>query len=97
MFAGSDRGRERELSIFSLIVPAKMNDVDPWAWVPDVLARIGDHPATRLDQLLPWNWEKTAAAIVVAARKSLSPGYPPDGLFSPHPVQRHRYLRQVEA
>jgi len=82
--------------MFSLIVPAGTNDVDPRAWVPDVLARIGDHPATRLDQLLPWNWEKTAAAIVVAARKSLSPGYQPDGLFSSHPIQRLRYLRRVE-
>jgi hypothetical protein len=44
---------------FSLIVSAKMNDVDPQAWLTDVLARIAAHPAHRLDELLPWNW-KTA-------------------------------------
>ena len=39
-----------------LIVTAKLNDVDPQAWLADVLNRIGDHPASHLDQLLPWNW-----------------------------------------
>jgi len=42
--------------MYSLIVTAKMNDVDPQAWLADVLARIADHPANRLDELLPWNW-----------------------------------------
>jgi len=42
---------------------AKLNDVDPQAWLADVLARIADHPATKLDQLLPWNWRPHAAAI----------------------------------
>ena len=41
----------------SLIVSAKMNDVDPQAWLADVLARIATHPAHRLDELLPWNWK----------------------------------------
>lgn len=40
----------------SLIVTAKMNDVDPRAWPTDVLARIADHPASRLHELLPWRW-----------------------------------------
>jgi hypothetical protein len=40
----------------SLIVTAKMNDVDPQAWLADVLARTAEHPAHRLDELLPWNW-----------------------------------------
>jgi hypothetical protein len=57
MFAGSDRGGERAADIYSLIVPAKMNDLDPQAWLADVLARIAGHPAKRLDELLPWNWK----------------------------------------
>ena len=40
----------------SLIVTAKMNDVDPQAWLADVLARIAEHPVQKLDELLPWNW-----------------------------------------
>lgn len=58
LFAGSDRGGERAAAIYSLIVTARLNDVDPRAWLADVLARIGDHPASRLDKLLPWNWCK---------------------------------------
>jgi len=41
-----------------LIVTAKMNDVDPQAWLADVLARIAEHPVQRLDELLPWNWRR---------------------------------------
>lgn len=57
LFAGSDRGGERAAAIYSLIVTAKLNDVDPRAWLADVLARIGDHKASRLDELLPWKWK----------------------------------------
>ena len=42
---------------YSLIVTAKMNNVDPHAWLADVLARIATHPAHRIDELLPWNWK----------------------------------------
>jgi transposase len=56
LFAGSDRGGERAAAIYSLITTAKLNDVDPRAWLADVLARINDHPAARLVDLLPWNW-----------------------------------------
>ena len=52
--------------MYSLIITAKLNGVDPRAWLADVLARIADHPAARLHELLPWNWRKaredTAAA-----------------------------------
>lgn len=58
MFAGSDRGGERAAAMYSLIATAKLNGVDPRAWLADVLARIADHPASRLDQLLPWNWHR---------------------------------------
>ena len=56
LFAGSDRGGARAATMYSLIVTAKMNDVDPQAWLADVLARIADHPVHRLDELMPWNW-----------------------------------------
>ncbi|MTJ82843.1 MAG: IS66 family transposase [Telmatospirillum sp.] len=58
LFCGSDRGGQRAAVMYSLIVSAKMNDVDPQAWLADVLARIADHPAHRIDELLPWNWRK---------------------------------------
>ncbi len=57
MFAGSDRGGQRAAAMYSLIVSAKLNDIDPQAWLADVLARIAEHPVGRLDELLPWNWK----------------------------------------
>ena len=64
LFAGSDRGGERAAFMYGLITTAKLNDVDPQAWLADVLARIAGIPASRLDDLLPWNWttEETANA-----------------------------------
>ena len=56
LFAGSDRGGQRAAAMYSLIVTAKMNNVDPQAWLADVLARIAEHPARSIDELLPWNW-----------------------------------------
>ncbi len=67
LFCGSDRGGQRAAVLYSLIVTAKMNGVDPQAWLADVLARIAEYPVQRLDELLPWNWkpanpQKQAAA-----------------------------------
>ena len=56
LFCGSDRGGQRAAALYSLIVTAKMNGVDPQAWLSDVLSRIAAHPAHRLDELLPWSW-----------------------------------------
>ena len=56
LFAGSDRGGERAAFMVTLIATAKLNDVDPQAWLADVLARIADTPRSRLGELLPWNW-----------------------------------------
>ena len=67
LFAGSDRGGDRAALIYTLIVTAKMNDVDPQAWLADVLARIADHPFQRLDELLPWNWKRSKATDTFAA------------------------------
>jgi len=57
-FAGSDNGGRRAAAIYTLIETAKLNDVDPQAWLADVLARLQDHPAKRIDELLPWNWQR---------------------------------------
>ena len=62
LFAGSDRGGERAAVVYSLIATAKLNDVDPQAWLADVLARIADHPIRRLDELLPWRRSHPAVA-----------------------------------
>lgn len=56
LFAGSDRGADRAAFMATLITSAMLNDVDPQAWLADVLARIADTPITSLEQLLPWNW-----------------------------------------
>ena len=56
-FCGSDSGGHRAAVMFTLIETAKLSDVDPKAWLADVLARIADHPAQQLDALLPWNWK----------------------------------------
>ena len=53
--------------MYSLIVTAKLNDIDPQAWLADVLARIAGHPVSRLDELLPWNWKPADAAMSRAA------------------------------
>ena len=63
LFAGSDRGGERAAVMYTLIQTAKLNDVDPQAWLADVLARINDHNIQNLDQLLPWNWKAASAKL----------------------------------
>jgi len=67
LFAGSDRGGERAAFMYSLIVTAKLNHIDPQAWLADVLARIAAHPANRLDELLPWNWRPFTEPVDRAA------------------------------
>ena len=66
LFAGSDRGGQRAAVMFTLIHTAKLNDVDPQAWLADVLARIAGHKITDLAALLPWNWD-AAARVDLAA------------------------------
>jgi transposase len=64
-FAGSDEGGRRAAAIYTLIATATLNDVDPQAWLADVLARLPDHPAKPIHELLPWNWrpqDRTAEA-----------------------------------
>ncbi|MCJ1960817.1 IS66 family transposase [Novosphingobium mangrovi (ex Hu et al. 2023)] len=61
LFCGSDRGGQRAAVLYTLIQTARLNDVDPQAWLADVLARIAEHPARQLDELLPWNWQPREA------------------------------------
>lgn len=63
LFCGSDRGGQRAAVIYTLIQTARLNDVDPQAWLADVLARIADHPVRQLDELLPWNWQISRPSI----------------------------------
>jgi transposase len=65
-FAGSDEGGRRAAAIYTLVATAKLNDVDPQAWLADVLARLPDHPARRIKDLLPWNWCRQNAAAEAA-------------------------------
>ena len=57
LFAGSDAGGRRAAAIYSLIESAKLNGLNPQHYLADVLARIADHPARRIAELLPWNWQ----------------------------------------
>ena len=61
-FAGSDEGGRRAAAIYTLIATAKLNDIHPQAWLADVLARLPDHPARRIHELVPWNWRAQSAA-----------------------------------
>jgi transposase len=67
LFAGSERGAERAAIMYTLIQTAKLNDVDPQAWLADVLARIGETLQTKLAELLPWNWDGEALSRQQAA------------------------------
>jgi hypothetical protein len=55
LFAGADSGGERAAAIYSLIGTAKLNGIDPEAWLRHVLAHIADHPVNRVDEFLPWH------------------------------------------
>ncbi len=65
LFCGSDRGGTRAALLYTLIGTAKLNDVDPQAWLADVLERIADLPVSRLPELLPWNWRPPASSALL--------------------------------
>lgn len=68
LFCGSDRGGQRAAFMYSLIATARLNDVDPQAWLADVLARINDIPQSRLHELLPWTWKRLREQAVPIAQ-----------------------------
>jgi hypothetical protein len=66
LFAGSERGADRAAVMFTLIMTAKLNDVDPQAWLADVFTHIAALPQSRLHELLPWEWKKRALLAAAA-------------------------------
>ena len=66
-FCGSDSGGHRAAAMYTLIETCKLNGIDSRAWLADVLARIADHPAKKIADLLPWNWK---AALNATAAKA---------------------------
>jgi len=66
-FAGSDTGGHRAAALYTLIETCKLNDVDPRAWLADVLERLPSHPAKRINELLPWNWRAAQGQTAAAA------------------------------
>ncbi len=66
LFAGSDEGGRRAAIMYTLIETARFNDVNPEAWLADVIARIADHPINQIDDLLPWKWRREMSQAVAA-------------------------------
>ena len=66
LFAGSDAGGERAAAVYTLVESAKLNGLDPEAYLREVLGRIADHPINRIAELLPWNID-LASAVRAAA------------------------------
>jgi hypothetical protein len=66
LFAGSERGGDRAAFMYTLIVTAKMNDIDPQEWLADVLARLPNITVSRVHELLPWNWKAEVKAVKAA-------------------------------
>ena len=69
LFCGSDAGGERAAAFYTLVRTARLNGVEPEAWLTDVTARIGAHPINRLAELLPWNWQSPATRLGQAERR----------------------------
>jgi len=72
LFAGSDAGGERAAAIYSLLGTAKLNRVNPEAYLREVLARIAEHPITRIDELLPWNLPTPELARITESAEALA-------------------------
>ena len=67
LFAGSDAGGETLADAMTIIETAKLHDLNPQAYLTDILGRINDHKINALDELLPWNWRPADASPIVAA------------------------------
>ena len=67
LFCGADAGGERAAVLYTIIETAKLNGLDPEAYLADILARIADHPARRINELLPWRWTVSGTTSALAA------------------------------
>jgi hypothetical protein len=68
LFAGSKAGGERAAAIYSVIETAKLNGIEPQAYIADVIEKIASHwPASRWDELMPWNWQPTEQSQIAQA------------------------------
>jgi transposase len=67
LFAGSDRGGARAAFMYTLVATAKLNNIDPQAWLADVLTRLPNHPASRIHELLPYSWSPAVPSDVPVA------------------------------
>jgi hypothetical protein len=85
LFAGSDAGGRRAAAIYSLIESAKLNGPNPQHYIADVLARIADHPARRIAELLPWNCHRLSRP----ARRALTERLPSDSKPAPSETKTH--------
>ena len=65
-FLGSDSGGDRAAVFYTIIQTCRLNDINPEAYLADIIGRIGDHPANQIDELLPWNWQPTNADLAAA-------------------------------
>ena len=75
LFAGSERGAERAAIMYTLIQTAKLNDIDPQAWLADTLSKIAETPQTRLGKLLPWNSMSDRRSRAAAQPRPSAEGY----------------------
>jgi transposase len=66
-FCGSDAAGRRAAVMYTLIETCKLNDVDPRAWLADVLSRVATHPMSRIGELMPWCWKPHATPQAQAA------------------------------
>ena len=74
MFVGSERGGKSAAIIYTLIETAKLNSVDPQAWLTDTLNRIADHKINRIDELLPWNYRGRKRRLPFFMQSTLNTG-----------------------
>ena len=81
LFVGSDAGGRRAAAIYSLIESAKLNGLNPQHYLADLLVRIADHPARRIAELLPWNWQPLETTVP-----------PPKPAHSPSAYCGHAFL-----
>jgi transposase len=72
-------GGRRAAAIYTLVATATLNDINPQAWLADVLAGLPDHPAKRIHELLPWNWRLQNVAHAARAQSAIRPKRPNQG------------------